>query len=173
MYCYKCGQYMSDDAIFCSKCGTKKYQETDNQNSLGDEHSRKKELTIEAVEVALLKATKPEDRILLLKIAGDAYASGDIGATKDALKAIQKYKEAADLGSIECEHLMGVTYIYTYWGMPGDEAEINFSLGVAHVCWSYKKGYTPAGETLQYLLDQGVFPSCKTIADLLDLSTVI
>ena len=41
----------------------------------------------------MLKATKPEDSILLLKISGDAYTFGDISATKDAQKAIEKYKE--------------------------------------------------------------------------------
>ncbi len=171
MFCVYCGKKINDEANFCPYCGAKlKTAVQDNKETTND---KKKKLTIEAVENALLKSQKPEDRILLLKVAGDAYASGDIGALKDSKKAIEKYKEAADLGSAECEHAMGVTYIYEYWGLPGDDAEFNFSLGVMYVCQSYKKGYVPAGDTLQYLIDNGVFPNCNSIQDLLDLSTVV
>lgn len=176
MFCYKCGRQLPDNAVFCSQCGAKQTIDDESNNNFSNNTEstpKKKELTIEAVENALLKNHKPEDRIVLLKVAGDAYASGDIGAPKDAQKAIEKYKEAANLGSVECEHAMGVTYIYEYWGEPGDDAEFNFSLGVMHVCESYKKGHVPAGDTLQFLIDKGVFPSCKSIQDLLDLSTVV
>ena len=178
MFCYKCGKQLPDHAVFCSKCGTKQTPDEPSlqntfSNNTANTPPKKKELTIEAVENALLKDHKVEDRITLLKVAGDAYASGDIGAPKDAQKAIAKYREAADLGSAECKHQMGVTYIYEYWGEPGDDAEFNFSLGVMYVCQSYKDGYVPAGDTLQFLLDKRVFPSCNSIQDLLNLSTVI
>lgn len=177
MFCAYCGKKINDEANFCPYCGAKlRNAEANNtvmQNDKENESGKKKKLTIEAVENALLKNHKTEDRILLLKVAGDAYASGDIGAPKDSEKAIEKYKEAADLGSAECEHAMGVTYIYENWGEPGDDAEFNFSLGVMYVCQSYKKGYVPAGDTLQYLIDSKVFPSCNSIEDLLDLSTVV
>lgn len=177
MFCVYCGKKINDEANFCPYCGAKLKNAVPNKNATQDyketTNSKKKELTIEAVENALLKSHKPEDRILLLKVAGDAYASGNIGAPKDSKKAIDKYKEAADLGSAECEHAMGATYIYEYWGLPGNDAELNFSLGVMYVCQSYKKGYVPAGDTLQYLIDSKVFPQCRTIEDLLDLSTVV
>lgn len=176
MFCYKCGKQLPDYAAFCSRCGAKQtddepqYQEQPVEKTT---QPKKKELTIEAVENALLKNHKSEDRIVLLKVAGDAYSSGDIGAPKDSKKAIEKYKEAVDLGSAECEHSMGVIYIDEYWGKPGDDAEFKFSLGVMHICQSYKRGYVPAGDTLQYLIDSKIFPRCKTIQDLLDLITVM
>lgn len=179
MFCYKCGKQLPDFAVFCSKCGTKQTDYVQpTQNTTTDipnntaNSQRKKQLTIEAVENALLKDHKVEDRITLLKVAGDAYATGDIGAPKDAQKAIANYREAADLGSIECKHQMGVIYINTYCEEPGEDAEFNFSLGVMYVCESYKQGYVPAGDTLQYLLDNKVFPNCHSIKDILDLSTV-
>lgn len=128
-----------------------------------------KKLSIEAVERALLKDHKIEDKILLLKIAGSAYSTGDIGAKKDYEKAIEFYQKAADLGSVECLHSCGVEYISAYMG----EDQMLFSLGVAKVCDSYKMGFEPARDTLQYLIDSEIFPSCKTVQDLLNLSDVI
>lgn len=128
-----------------------------------------KKLTIEAVERALQKAHKTEDKILLLKVAGDAYSTGDIGANKDHEKAIKFYQMAEDLGSVECQHCCGVEYISAYFG----EDQMLFSLGVAKVCDSYKKGFEPARDTLQYLIDSDIFPSCKTVQDLMNLSDVV
>lgn len=175
MFCYKCGKQLPNHAVFCSRCGTK--QTNDKQqsqaslsNNTDSNVHKKKELTIEAVENALLKNHKTEDRITLLKVAGDAYASGDIGAPKDSKRAIEKYKEAMELGSVECEHAIGVTYIYEYCEANDEDADFYFSLGIAHVCWSYKKGYAPARDTLQFILDKGTFPNCRTIEDILKLS---
>ncbi len=143
-----------------------------NQSDKNIEQPQKKELTIEAVEKAILKAQKTEDKILLLKLAGDAYSSGDIGAPKNIDKAIQKYKEGIELGSAECEHSMGKLYILENCEAENDESDLLFSLGVTIVCESYKHGYAPARETLQYLLDSGVFPNFRTVEDLLDFANV-
>lgn len=177
MFCAYCGKKINDEANFCPYCGSKLKDRSPDEKSVQDNkentNKKRKKLTIDMVEDALTKITNAEDRILFLKTAGDAYAFGDIGAPRDSEKAIAKYKEAADLGSAECEHAMGVIYIDEYWGKPGDDAEFKFSFGVIHVCSSYKKGYVPAGDTLQYLIDSKVYPRCKTIQDLLDLCTVM
>ena len=147
----------------------KKEIETTNENS----SSKQKKLTISAVENALLKAVKTEDKILLLKIAGDAYASGENGAQQDYQKAIEKYKMAVDLGSAECEHSLGTTYIMESFDAKDEDAKLIFSAGVNHVICSYKKGYEPARDTLQYIIDDGTFANCKTVEDLLKLSETI
>lgn len=152
-----------------NKTNISQHNETNNDT----EFQKKKELTIEAVENALHKVEKIEDKIFLLKIAGDAYSSGDIGATKNIQKAIEKYRDGMDLGSAECEHAMGVTYIYEYCESDDENADFYFSLGITHVCWSYKKGYTPAKDTLQFILDKGTFPNCRTIEDILELCEVV
>lgn len=177
MSCVYCGKKINDEANFCPYCGAKLKDALPNQQPIQDNKvntsGKKKELTISAVENAILKAEKTEDKILLLKIAGDAYASGDIGAPQDYKKAIEKYKAATDLGSAECEHSLGTSYIIEYSDSTDEDADLLFSLGVGHVCWSYKKGYIPARDTLQYLLDKGTFPNCKTVEDLLALSEIV
>lgn len=164
--------------MFFRKKRQKEAKETENAHPVYEQKGpmqesapaeKKKELTIAAVEQALQKAENPEDKILLLKVAGDAYASGDIGAVQSYDKAIEYYQAAADLGSLECLHSVGTTYISAYWGVD----QMLFSIGVAKVCDSYKKGYASARDTLQYLVDSDVFPNCKSVEDLLSLSEVV
>ena len=173
MFCAYCGKKINDEANFCPYCGTKLKDVLPNQQPTQDKkenpESKKKELTISAVEKAILKAEKTKDKILLLQMAGDAYALGNIGAKQDYKKAIEKYKAATELGSAECEHSLGLTYAMEAFDEPGEEGEWLTAAGVLHVAQSYKKGYEPARDTLQSFLDQGLFPNFRTIDDLLDL----
>lgn len=177
MFCYKCGKKIDDEANFCPYCGAEMQGASQNQQMKQDNKEnvsgKKKELTIMAVENAILKTEKAEDKIKLLKVAGDAYASGNFGAPQDYKKAIEKYKAATDLGSAECQHSLGTTYVMEAFDAEGEDADLLFSLGLTHVCWSYKKGYTPAKDTLQYFIDKGVFPNCNTVEDLLALSEIV
>ena len=139
-----------------------------NKSTSSNQGQTEKKLTIEAVEGALKKPHKTEDKIFLLHVAGDAYNCGDIGAEKDFKKSAQYYKEAADLGDVECLCLYGKTLIMDYCG----NDEMLFSIGVLKVCQSYQKGYEPAKETLQYLIDN-IFVELNSIDDLLELSKTL
>lgn len=131
------------------------------QNNL---QSASSERNVALIENALKKPHSTEDRIKLLKAAGDAYFNGYFSAPQDYVKAAEFYKEGAELGNLSCLHDMGLSYILAYWG----KDKVLFSHGVVKVAESYKKGFPQAKETLQYLLDNNMFPDCKTTDELVE-----
>lgn len=143
----------------------KNYDIMQNQTTNVETGSSNKEPDIALIEQALQKPHSNDDRICLLKVAGDAYAQGLFKAEKDEKKAASYYKEAADLGSLECQCEYGRMLITNE-----DGDDMLFSVGVMKVCDCYKKGYTPAKEVLQTLLELDVFPNCKTVDDILAIA---
>ena len=53
-----------------------------------------------------------------IKTLGDMYYTGDLGLAKDAVRAIELWTEAADLGSVVAHHSLGIVY---YHGKGVDE----------------------------------------------------
>lgn len=133
------------------------------QKKIDDSVKAENKVHISTIENALNKEHKIEDKIRLLKAAGDAYFNGVLGAQQDYEKAYKYYKEAADLGDIECLHNAGAAQTILYLG----KDEILFSFGLMQVIESYKKGYDPARNTLQFVLDTGIFPNFKSVEELI------
>lgn len=123
---------------------------------------------IQKIEEALSKPQKNEDRISLLNATAFAYENGEFGAVQDFKRAAAYYRQGGELGDLGCECNYGRLLI-----ADEESDDMQFSIGIVKVCDCYKKGYAPAKDILQNILDAQIFPNCQTIEDILGLCEIV
>ena len=88
----------------------------------------------DASQLAMIQKRAGKGDAEAIKQLGNDYYNGDVGLAKDVSRAIELWTEAAELGSNDAHHSLGVTYYY------GDGAEEDKPRAIRHWQHAAMKG---------------------------------